>query len=50
MCGKPVNVTIELNTDENGKGVHKQCYLDRFTGDSDTAASLPRLGSVRNLL
>ena len=50
MCGNPVNEMIDLNIDENGKGVHEQCYLDRFIGKSDTASPLPRLGNVRNLL
>ena len=49
MCGNPVDETIDLNIDENGRGVHEQCYLDRFASKDDTSP-LPRLGSVRNLL
>jgi hypothetical protein len=30
MCSKPLNLTIDLNTDENGKAVHEQCYVNRF--------------------
>ena len=49
MCGRPVSEMVDINIDENGKGVHEQCYVDRLTGKSDTTAPLPFLG-VRNLV
>jgi len=30
MCRKVLDLTSDLNTDENGKAVHEQCYVYRF--------------------
>ena len=38
MCSKPIDLTIDLNTDETGKAVHQRCYFDRITGKSGTAS------------
>jgi hypothetical protein len=32
LCGKPVDLTIDLEADENGKTVHPHCYFDQLTG------------------
>jgi hypothetical protein len=31
ICRKPVNLTVDLWADENGKAVHEQCYVTRIT-------------------
>jgi hypothetical protein len=28
-CSRLLDLTIDLNTDENGKAVHEQCYVNR---------------------
>jgi hypothetical protein len=30
MCNALLDLTIDLNTDENGTAVHEQCYVKRF--------------------
>jgi ribosome-binding protein aMBF1 (putative translation factor) len=30
ICGKPVDLTVELHADENGKAVHDDCYVKRI--------------------
>ncbi len=32
LCGKPVDLTIDLEGDETGETVHQECYFDRLTG------------------
>ena len=32
LCSKPVELTVDLNADENGKAVHEQCYVNRISG------------------
>jgi len=32
LCGKPVDLTIDLEVDETGKTVHQECYFDRIIG------------------
>jgi hypothetical protein len=43
QCNQPVNLTIDLVCDESGNAVHEQCYVDRITGNKDTAIPLPHL-------
>ena len=43
LCHQPVNLTTDLACDETGKAVHEQCYVDRITGNKDTAIPFPRL-------
>lgn len=31
VCRKPVDLTVDLNADENGKAVHEECYVKQFT-------------------
>jgi hypothetical protein len=30
LCNKLLDLTIDLNTDDNGKAVHEQCYVNRL--------------------
>jgi hypothetical protein len=32
ICSKPVDLTVDLYADENGKAVHGNCYAKRVTG------------------
>jgi|HubBroStandDraft_5_1064220.scaffolds.fasta_scaffold74171_3 hypothetical protein len=32
LCSKSVDLTIDLVTDEMGKSVHQQCYVDKIIG------------------
>ena len=32
MCGKPVDLTVDLSADENGKAVHDDCYVKHISG------------------
>jgi hypothetical protein len=32
LCSKPLDLTTDLNTDENGKAVHTKCYAAKLTG------------------
>jgi hypothetical protein len=31
LCSKPVDLQVDLSADENGKAVHKECYVQRIT-------------------
>lgn len=30
ICSKPVDLSADLSADENGKGVHTECYVKRI--------------------
>jgi hypothetical protein len=30
ICTKPVDLTVDLSADENGKAVHPECYVNRI--------------------
>jgi hypothetical protein len=32
LCSKPVSLQTDLAADENGKAVHRECYVKRITG------------------
>jgi hypothetical protein len=32
LCNKPLDLTIDVNTDEAGMAVHEQCYVKKITG------------------
>jgi len=34
LCSKPVDLRVELCTDENGRAIHKDCYMKRLVSDS----------------
>jgi hypothetical protein len=38
ICSKPVDLTVDLSADENGKAVHTDCYVKRLKTSSDAAA------------
>ena len=31
ICAKPVDLTVDLSADENGKAVHEDCYVKHIT-------------------
>ena len=37
-CNKPVDLTIDLNADENGKAVHEDCCVGRLAQKHGTTA------------
>jgi hypothetical protein len=30
ICAQPVDLTVDLSADENGKAVHEDCYVKRL--------------------
>jgi predicted nucleic acid-binding Zn ribbon protein len=32
LCSKPVDLRVDLCSDENGKAIHEDCYVQRVTG------------------
>jgi hypothetical protein len=42
LCGKS-STTIDMATDQPGKAVHEECYLNRILGKDYTAQPLPFL-------
>jgi hypothetical protein len=30
VCSKPVDLSVDLSADENGKAVHTECYVKRI--------------------
>jgi hypothetical protein len=32
LCSEPVDLTIDLNTDEVGTTVHERCYVKKISG------------------
>jgi hypothetical protein len=31
ICSKPVDLSVDLSADENGKAVHTECYVKQIT-------------------
>ena len=31
ICSKPIDLSIDLCTDENGRAIHEQCYFKHIT-------------------
>ena len=31
ICGKPLDLTVDLSADENGKAVHEACHVEKIT-------------------
>jgi hypothetical protein len=31
LCSKPVDLSVDLSADENGKAVHEECYVKHIT-------------------
>jgi hypothetical protein len=31
ICCKPLDLSVDLSADENGKAVHTECYVNRIT-------------------
>ena len=41
LCSKPVDLTVDLSADENGRAVHADCYIKHITNSrSNPPASL----------
>jgi hypothetical protein len=40
VCSKSVDLTIDLNTNESGKALHQQCYVDQLASKDDAASQL----------
>ena len=39
QCGKPLDLRIDLSAGDNGKAVHKECYVKRITSSLSNAAA-----------
>jgi hypothetical protein len=37
LCGKPVNLIVDLSADDDGKSVHEDCYVKQITDSSLTS-------------
>lgn len=33
VCSQPMDLSLDLSADENGKAVHEGCYVQRLVGD-----------------
>jgi hypothetical protein len=44
QCKKSVDLIIDLITDESGKAVHEQCYVDKIIAGDFVETSRSRLG------
>jgi hypothetical protein len=33
ICSTPLDLTVDLFADENGKSVHEECYVQRITNE-----------------
>jgi hypothetical protein len=41
LCTEPIDLSVDLSADENGKAVHENCYVQRITGQpSNVPATL----------
>jgi hypothetical protein len=40
ICSKPVDLTVDLYADENGKAVHEDCYVKQTTRSSDLSTAV----------
>ena len=41
LCNEAVDLSVDLNTDENGKAVHEDCYVKHITSSrSDVLATM----------
>ena len=38
LCSKPIDLNPDLSADENGKGVHEECYVRRISASDPPAA------------
>lgn len=43
LCGKGATPAVDMATDQPGKAVHEECYLNRLLGNDYTAQPLPFL-------
>jgi hypothetical protein len=34
LCSKPLDLSVDLSADENGKAVHEECYVKHITSSS----------------
>lgn len=46
LCGKSAAPATDLPTDQPGKAVHEECYLNRMLGKDYTALPLPFLPMI----
>jgi hypothetical protein len=37
ICSKPLDLTVDLSADEDGKAVHQACYVERITNQHSTS-------------
>ena len=41
LCSKPVDLSVDLSADENGKAVHQECYVKHIMSSrSETNATI----------
>jgi hypothetical protein len=38
LCNEPVDLSVDLSTDEDGKAVHEHCYVKRIMNRHNTPA------------
>jgi hypothetical protein len=41
ICTKPLDLTVDLYADENGKAVHENCYVQRITNQDSGSSPTP---------
>jgi hypothetical protein len=40
LCNEAVDLSVDLNTDENGKAVHTECYVQRITNPRGSPSAM----------
>lgn len=40
LCSRPVDLTVDLSSDEHGKAVHTECYVQRITNPQDSPSAM----------
>jgi len=48
ICNNPVDLTVDLSADENGKSVHEHCYVLRITKEALCPPTLVGCHAVRS--
>ena len=47
LCTKPVDLRFDLCTDENGRSVHEECYVNRLLAEHANQGADEKLFDIR---
>jgi hypothetical protein len=46
ICSKPLDLSVDLCTDEYGKAVHTECYVKRLTAGQSHQGAVEKLFAI----